>query len=52
MNLAKEVINFEQNKMKEVVGSQDQVAAVFGGFNKILFNKNSIKVQRIKKNKT
>ena len=52
MNLAKEVINFEQNKMKEVVGSQDQVAAVFGGFNKILFNKkNSIKVQRIKKNK-
>ena len=39
MNLAKEVINFEQNKMKEVVGSQDQVAAVFGGFNKILFNK-------------
>ena len=33
--------------MKEVVGSQDQTAS-FGGFNKILFNKdNSIKVKKL-----
>ncbi len=52
MRLAKEVINFEQNVMKEVVGSQDQVAAVFGGFNKILFRKkDKIKIKKIKTNK-
>ena len=38
--------------MKDVVGSQDQTSASFGGFNKILFNKdNSIKVKKIKHNK-
>ena len=32
--------------MKEIVGSQDQTSASFGGFNKIIFNKNnSIKVK-------
>ena len=40
MNLAKQTINFEQKIMKEVVGSQDQVAASIGGFNKIDFLKN------------
>jgi len=40
MNLAKQTINFEQKIMKEVVGSQDQVAASVGGFNKIKFLKN------------
>ena len=40
MNLAKQTINFEQKIMKEVVGSQDQVAASIGGFNKINFLKN------------
>ena len=36
--LAAEAIFIEQEKIKEAVGSQDQVAAAFGGLNKILFN--------------
>jgi len=40
INLAKKAINFEQNIMNEIVGSQDQVAASVGGFNKIEFQKN------------
>lgn len=36
--LAMEAIHIEQNLIKENVGSQDQVAAAFGGFNKILFD--------------
>ena len=28
--------------MKEVVGSQDQTSASYGGFNKIIFNKNNL----------
>ena len=36
-DLALEAIDIEQNKIKEVVGSQDQVAASFGGFNYIEF---------------
>jgi len=39
-SLAKESIYFEQKILKEVVGSQDQIAASFGGFNKISFKKN------------
>jgi len=35
--LAQKSIHFEQKILKEVVGSQDQVAAVYGGFNKITF---------------
>ena len=35
--LAREAINIEQNIIKENVGSQDQVAAAFGGLNKIVF---------------
>jgi D-glycero-alpha-D-manno-heptose-7-phosphate kinase len=35
--LAREAINIEQNLIKENVGSQDQVAAAFGGLNKIEF---------------
>ena len=30
---------FEQKIMKEIVGSQDQLATAVGGFNKIIFNK-------------
>ena len=36
--LAMESIHIEQNMIKETVGSQDQVAAAYGGFNKICFN--------------
>ena len=38
--LAKESINFERNILKETVGSQDQVAAAYGGFNSISFYPN------------
>jgi D-glycero-alpha-D-manno-heptose-7-phosphate kinase len=38
--LAREAIHVEQNIIKESVGSQDQVSAAFGGFNKIVFNRN------------
>ena len=40
INLAYKTIIFEQKIMKETVGSQDQVAASVGGFNKINFFKN------------
>jgi len=36
--LAMESIHIEQNMIKETVGSQDQVAAAYGGFNKICYN--------------
>jgi D-glycero-alpha-D-manno-heptose-7-phosphate kinase len=36
--LAEESIHIEQNLIGETVGSQDQVAAAYGGFNHILFN--------------
>lgn len=39
-NLAKKSIHFEQNVLRETVGSQDQVAASYGGFNIINFKKN------------
>ena len=36
--LAKEAIHVERDILKENVGSQDQVAVAYGGFNKIVFN--------------
>lgn len=36
--LALDAIHIEQNLLKENVGSQDQVSAAYGGFNKITFN--------------
>jgi len=43
--LALGAIHIEQNMIREDVGSQDQVAAAFGGFNKIIFQKdNNIEV--------
>ena len=49
INLARQAINFEQNVLKETVGSQDQIAASVGGFNKIIFQKNNqIKIKRFK----
>ena len=50
IELAKKAINFEQKIMRETVGSQDQVAASIGGFNKIIFKKNKINIKKIKKN--
>ena len=48
-NLSNKSIYFEQNILKEVVGSQDQVAASYGGFNKIIFKKNGkIKISKLK----
>lgn len=37
--LATDAIHIEQNILKENVGSQDQISASFGGFNKIVFAK-------------
>jgi D-glycero-alpha-D-manno-heptose-7-phosphate kinase len=36
--LAKEAIHIERHVLKENVGSQDQVAVAYGGFNKIVFH--------------
>lgn len=38
--LAKEAVRLEQDILKENVGSQDQVAVTYGGFNKITFSQN------------
>ena len=37
--LARDAIHIEQNLLNENVGSQDQVSAAYGGFNKIIFHK-------------
>ena len=51
--LTKKSLNFEQNILKEVVGSQDQVAGSYGGFNSIKFNTDgSFIVKPIKLKKT
>ena len=39
--LGVDAIDVEQNCIGESVGSQDQIAAAFGGFNKIVFEKSS-----------
>ena len=39
-DIASQAIHIEQNIIKENVGSQDQISAAYGGFNKIEFNKN------------
>ncbi|MFH2034237.1 MAG: kinase, partial [Candidatus Margulisiibacteriota bacterium] len=39
LKLAKEAIHIERNVLKEYVGSQDQVAVAFGGFNRVKFYK-------------
>ena len=46
-DIAKLAINFEQNILKEYVGSQDQVATAYGGFNCINFSGKEFKVNRI-----
>ena len=39
-HLALKAIELEQKVLNETVGSQDQIAASYGGFNKIVFNTN------------
>lgn len=39
-NLAKSAIDIEQNEIRENVGSQDQILAAFGGFNRVEFHQN------------
>lgn len=38
--LARNAIHLEQNVLRENVGSQDQISAAYGGFNRIEFNRN------------
>ena len=45
--LALQAINVEQNKVKDYVGSQDQIVASFGGFNIIDFYGNNFKVNQL-----
>jgi D-glycero-alpha-D-manno-heptose-7-phosphate kinase len=46
--LAEEAIHVEQDLLQEAVGAQDQVAAAYGGFNRINFHKDgSIEVNRV-----
>ena len=40
-SLANDAIHIEQNLIKENVGSQDQISAAFGGFNRIRFKNNN-----------
>jgi D-glycero-alpha-D-manno-heptose-7-phosphate kinase len=48
MKLAREAIHLEQDIMKENIGSQDQVLAAFGGFNRIGFSgKNNVEVKPV-----
>jgi len=49
--LAKNSIYIEQDILKENTGSQDQIAASYGGFNFIKFKKNNFKVSPIKNKK-
>lgn len=48
MKLAEDAIHVEQEKLRENVGSQDQMAAAFGGFNRIDFSRDgSIQVSPV-----
>ena len=50
--LAKKSMYFEQKLLKETVGSQDQIASSYGGFQSIKFNKNgTFKINNLGNNK-
>src|SRR5262249_4830749 len=47
-SLAGDAIHIEQDLLQEAVGSQDQVSAAYGGFNRINFHQdNTIEVNRV-----
>ena len=46
--LANEAMFFEQKVLKENIGSQDQIACTYGGFNQITFKKKRFNIQSIK----
>lgn len=48
MQLAVDTIHIEQDLIRENVGSQDQTTAAFGGFNRIDFTTDNMKVSPIK----
>ena len=51
-HLAKQSILLEQKILNETVGSQDQIAATYGGFNEITFNKDGrFQVKKLIKDK-
>ena len=53
IDLANQSIFFEQKKLKENVGVQDQISAAFGGFNKVQINKDGkFKIKNFKINET
>lgn len=45
--LLNETLNMEQNLMKEAVGSQDQAACIYGGFNYIRFSTKGINFENL-----
>jgi len=48
-DLAKKSIHFEQKILNEVVGVQDQIAATYGGFNKVdIDQKGTFRIKKIK----
>ena len=47
MTLAKEAIYLERDMCKEAGGVQDQIAAAFGGFNRITFDSNGYQVNPV-----
>lgn len=51
MKLALDAIHVEQDLIKESVGSQDQCAASFGGFNRIDFSDRGMKVESVRANR-
>ena len=51
-SLVDQSLYLEQKLLNETVGSQDQIAATYGGFNEIIFNKNgNFKINRLISNK-
>ena len=48
-SLAKDCVFFEQEILKEIVGSQDQVAVSYGGFNLLKFDKKNFEIKNFNK---